>query len=1067
LTNSIVSNNRSNGGGGINVVEGTMTLIGSVVSGNQSSGAGGGISSFKPVNILNCLIANNTSSASGGGLQLGSLFTSNVLNTTISGNSSAGIGGGIWVASTINFTNLTIVNNRSDSDNSGGEQGGGIYPQGAHTINNSIIAGNFRGSGLSATADDVAGSLNPVSSFNLIGTGGSGGLLDGVNNNQVGVADPRLKPLGNYGGQTQTMLPLPGSPAINAGNIANLPPDIFDLDGDSNTSELLPVDQRGLPRVVNTNFDIGAVEANYSLVATAGTPQSAMIGSAFGTQLAATVQESGNNTTGVAVTFTSPGSGSSGTFPGNVITSNATTDAGGVAIAPVFTANGTAGGPYNVIASLAGGLSSASFALTNAKGDQSIMISLHAPAGATYNSSLTVAAVANSGLPVSYSSSGSCGNAGATFTMTSGAGTCQVIYGQPGNENYNSAPPLTDSVTAQKAETTMSVSSSINPSDFGQNVTFTATVTSSAGIPTGTIQFRDGPNALGSAVACTAGAGNSCTAQVSSSTLGAGTHNISATYSGDANFLDSLGTLTGGQVVTSSPSLAIDDVSIAEGDNGIRLATFTVTLSAPSSQTVTVNFATADGTAHTIPAPPGITPEGSDYFNKVGGVTFAPMETSKPISVAVIGDLTFEPNETFVVNLSAPANATIADAQGLGTINNDDAQGGKIAFNSPTFNVAEIAGSYLVSVDRRGDTSQAVTVDYATSDLTADGRKDYTPTRGTLQFGVGDAGRNIEILINTDSFVEGNELIQITLSNPTGGAALGVLSSATLQIENTPWSGPPANPIDDAERFVRQHYHDFLNREAANDPDGLAFWTNQITECQQPGATCNAEIRRINVSAAFFLSIEFQETGYLVERMYKSAYGDALGTSTFGSPHQLSVPVIRFDEFLPDTQQIGKNVVVGRTGWEQVLENNKLAFALDFVSRARFGSTYPTTLSPTQFVDMLYVNAGVMPTAGERTSVIAEFGGAPSSADTAARARVLRRVAENPTLVSLEKNRAFVLIQYFGYLRRNPNDPGDTDYTGYDFWLTKLNEFGGNFVNAEMVKAFIVSGEYRERFGPN
>ncbi|MEO7971239.1 MAG: hypothetical protein ABI698_08070 [bacterium] len=63
--------------------------------------------------------------------------------------------------------------------------------------------------------------------------------------------------------------------------------------------------------------------------------------------------------------------------------------------------------------------------------------------------------------------------------------------------------------------------------------------------------------------------------------------------------------------------------------------------------------------------------------------------------------------------------------------------------------------------------------------------------------------------------------------------------------------------------------------------------------------------------------------------------------------------------------------------------------------------------------------------------------------------------------------RAFVLMQYFGYLRRNPNDPQDTDYSGYDFWLTKLNEFNGNFVNADMVQAFIDSGEYRGRFGPN
>jgi hypothetical protein len=85
---------------------------------------------------------------------------------------------------------------------------------------------------------------------------------------------------------------------------------------------------------------------------------------------------------------------------------------------------------------------------------------------------------------------------------------------------------------------------------------------------------------------------------------------------------------------------------------------------------------------------------------------------------------------------------------------------------------------------------------------------------------------------------------------------------------------------------------------------------------------------------------------------------------------------------------------------------------------------------------------------------------------TRTRGRVLREVAENQTLSSAEFNRAFVLMQFFGYLRRNPNDPQDTDYAGYEFWLGKLDQFNGNFVNAEMVKAFITSSEYRQRFGP-
>jgi Domain of unknown function (DUF4214) len=308
--------------------------------------------------------------------------------------------------------------------------------------------------------------------------------------------------------------------------------------------------------------------------------------------------------------------------------------------------------------------------------------------------------------------------------------------------------------------------------------------------------------------------------------------------------------------------------------------------------------------------------------------------------------------------------------------------------------------------------------------------------------------------------VEGPETLIIMLSNPTGGAAFAAPSAAILTIADDA-TEPATNPIDEADKFVRQHYHDFLNRQP--DPSGLDFWTHQITDCG--GDQACTDVRRINVSAAFFLSIEFQETGYLVERLYKSAYGDAVGTSTIGGSHQLAVPIIRFNEFLPDTQQIGQGVVVNQPGWELVLENNKQAFTAAFVQRTRFTNAYQTTMTPAEFVDALFTNTAVTPTAAERTSIIDEFGGAVNTTDMGARGRALRRVAENSTFMQQEFNRAFVLMQYFGYLRRNPNDPQDTDYSGYDFWLTKLNEFSGNFVNAEMVKAFILSGEYRGRFG--
>ena len=258
------------------------------------------------------------------------------------------------------------------------------------------------------------------------------------------------------------------------------------------------------------------------------------------------------------------------------------------------------------------------------------------------------------------------------------------------------------------------------------------------------------------------------------------------------------------------------------------------------------------------------------------------------------------------------------------------------------------------------------------------------------------------------------------------------------------------NPIDNARFFVRQHYLDFLNRDP--DDNGLSFWTNGILICGS-SAPC-AEVKRVNTSAAFFLAIEFQETGFLVYRIYKVAYGNLPGAP---------VPV-QLNEFLPDTQQIGSGVVVGVGDWQQRLETNKQTFATTFVSRVSFTAVYATTMTPSQFVKTLYQNGGITPTESDLTSAINEFGGAGNTTDIEARARVLRQVAENSILKQREFNRAFVLMQYFAYLRRNPNSGPDTDFSGYDFWLNKLDNFNGNYIDAEMVKAFIQSNEYRKRF---
>jgi len=131
---------------------------------------------------------------------------------------------------------------------------------------------------------------------------------------------------------------------------------------------------------------------------------------------------------------------------------------------------------------------------------------------------------------------------------------------------------------------------------------------------------------------------------------------------------------------------------------------------------------------------------------------------------------------------------------------------------------------------------------------------------------------------------------------------------------------------------------------------------------------------RQNVSAAFYISVEFQHTGYLVERIYKAAYGDATGMSSCcpvpRAPHSISVPVIRLNEFLADTQEIGQGVIVNQAGWETTLENNKQAFAAEFVQRSRFTTAFPTRLTPAQFVDKLNVNAGGPLSQAERDQLV-------------------------------------------------------------------------------------------------
>lgn len=294
-------------------------------------------------------------------------------------------------------------------------------------------------------------------------------------------------------------------------------------------------------------------------------------------------------------------------------------------------------------------------------------------------------------------------------------------------------------------------------------------------------------------------------------------------------------------------------------------------------------------------------------------------------------------------------------------------------------------------------------------------------------------------------FIQGETTV--TGLQPVSNATQGFLPGSpnpvavTIVDNDFPTIQPVPNPLGDAQFFVRQQYFDFLNREP--DPAGFNFWVNQITSCVSQQCI---EHKRINASAAFFLSIEFQRTGmtaFLTHRLTDESV------------------IPRYVEFMRDVQALQKDFVFGTPGADAQLEANKRAFFDDFVFRPEFVIRFGM-LSNAQYVDLLLQIRNVPFTQAKRDALV---NGLNSGTET--RATVLRKIVENESFAQSQRNRAFVLMEYFAYLRRNPNDPPDNNFAGFIFWLDKLNSFNGDFIAAEMVEAFIRSTEYRSRFGPS
>ena len=278
------------------------------------------------------------------------------------------------------------------------------------------------------------------------------------------------------------------------------------------------------------------------------------------------------------------------------------------------------------------------------------------------------------------------------------------------------------------------------------------------------------------------------------------------------------------------------------------------------------------------------------------------------------------------------------------------------------------------------------------------------------------------------------------VSDPGAAGGVSVTPAFKMTVFGEAAAVGGSNQIDAVPFFVAQQYRDFLSREP--DAAGQSFWEGNLNECGADAACI--EVKRVNVSAAFFLSIEFQQTGFYLLRAQRAAFGR----------RSADISRMSFASFLPEARALGEGVVVGVGDWRGRLDLNKQAYAERVAASAEFVARFPDSQTAAQYVAALYTSAGVTPTQGETDAAVAAFG----AGGTAGRAAALRQVAESDSLTRAEFNPSFVLMEYFGYLRRDP------DEAGYQFWLGKLNQFGGNYLNAEMVKAFLTSGEYRARF---
>jgi hypothetical protein len=443
-------------------------------------------------------------------------------------------------------------------------------------------------------------------------------------------------------------------------------------------------------------------------------------------------------------------------------------------------------------------------------------------------------------------------------------------------------------------------------------------------------------------------------------------------------------------------------------------ATITVKRLGGNSGAVSVQYATAPG---------GTATAGSDYVSTSGTLNWADGDSSdKTFIVPITDDQITEPDETINLALSNPTgNAQLGSpiTAVLTILDNDAPPPPTMQFEQADYSVNEGDHFKLINVTRTGDTSGAASVDYQTQDSTAQQRTDYNLLLGTLTFAPGETSKTLTLLVTDDSYVEGDETLTLILSNPVG-VTLGAPSVAQITITDNDSNPTAANAIDDVPNFVRQHYHDFLNREP--EPSGFQGWQDVLNKCAPGDTNCD----RIEVSSDFYRSQEFHDRGYFIYRFYSASLGRI--------PH--------YQEFMRDMQKV--------SGFLSVPEEEaaKVAFIQEFMNRTEFKQKYDAIVDAGQYVDALSQTAGV--TLANRDQLVQQL-----QSNQLTRGQALRAMIESGEVSQKFDNEAFVIMQYFGYLRR------DADIL-YLNWLVTLNQTHDYRL---MVNGFMNSLEYRQRFG--